>query len=287
MLAPALRRRLLIPLVAFVAIAALASASEPAPITPTKPIVFFDGKDVADLSRFYTWLGPLGKDNDPHRVFTVVDHIDGARAIRVSGEDWGGIVTRDAYANYKLILEFRWGSVTWGSRKDRARNSGILLHLQGQDGNYKQDFKGHWTSSIEYEILEGRMGDIILVSGFVPDSKDKIAPRLTMTQSTERIWDPKGTPKVFTSGMGHLHWQKWDPNWKDVLGFRGEHDLDKLLGGWNVAEIIADGNRLTYFFNGEKVMEGTDVSPAHGKLLFQSEGAEIFFRRIELQPLPR
>lgn len=264
-----------------------AESAEAKPILPTAPIVLFNGKDVADLSRFYSWLGPLGKDHDPNRVFTVVDHIDGGRAIRVSGQDWGGIETRESYADYKLVLEFRWGNLTWGSRQNSARNSGILLHCQGEDGNYKQDMQGHWVSSIEYEILEGRMGDIILVGGFVRGRTEKILPRLTMTQTTERIWDPEGTPKQFTPGMGHLHWRNWDPNWKDVLGFRGARDLDRPLGQWNTAEIVAHGDRLIYFFNGEKVMEATSVWPAHGRLLFQSEGAEIFFRRIELQPLTK
>lgn len=265
----------------------LRGADEPPPIVPTKPIVLFDGQEVADLSRFYTWLGALGKNNDPQRVFTVVDQIDGVRAIRASGEIWGGLVTPDAYANYRLVLEFRWGNVTWGSRKDRARNSGILLHCVGKDGNYKADFKGDWVSSIEYEILEGRMADIILVGGFVRGSAEKIIPRLTMTQTTERIWDPNGTPKEFKSGMGHLHWKHWDQNWKDVLGFRGARDLDKAHGQWNSVEIVAEADRLVYFFNGVKVMEGTKVWPAHGRLMFQSEGAEIFFRRIELLPLAK
>ena len=263
------------------------AAADSKPVTPKERIVLFDGKEVADLTRFYVWLGPLGKDHDPNRVFTVVDQVDGGRAIRVSGEDWGGIVTRQEYANYKLVLEFRWGAATWGSRKDRARNSGILLHCQGVDGNYKADFKGHWIASVEYEILEGRMGDIILVGGFVPGSTEKILPRLVMTQSTERIWDPNGTPKEFKPGMGHLHWRHWDPDWKDVLGFRGPKDLDKPVGQWNVAEAIADGDRLVYLLNGDKVMEATKVWPTHGRLLFQSEGAEIFFRRIELLPLEK
>jgi hypothetical protein len=264
-----------------------AGADEPLPITPKQPIVLFNGKDVADLSRFYTWLGAFGKDKDPNRVFTVVDQVDGARAIRVSGENWGGIETRESYANYKLVLEFRWGGVTWGSRKDRARNSGILLHCQGEDGNYKQDFTGDWVSSVEYEILEGRMGDIILVGGFVRGSAEKILPRLVMTQTIERIWDPNGTPKEFKPGMGHLHWSGWDQNWKDVLGFRGPRDLDKPLGQWNLVEVVAEGDHLVYFFNGVKVMEATKVWPASGRLLFQSEGAEIFFRRIELLPLSK
>src|SRR3954471_17310305 len=207
------------------------AASTDTPITPDRVIVLYNGKEAADLSPFYTWLGPLGKDNDPNRVFSIVDQIDGAPAIRSSGQEFGGIVTRQSYANYKLVLEYRWGNATWGPRKDRARNSGILLHCQGEDGNYKDDFKGPWLSSIEYEILEGRTGDIILVGGFVRGSKEKILPRLTMTQSVANIWDPNGTPKVCLPGP-HLHWQNWDPNWKDVLGFRGARDVDKPVGQW-------------------------------------------------------
>jgi hypothetical protein len=289
MLSPGSGRRigglLLVALLA--ASSARSVAAESAVVTPAKPIVLFDGKSAADLSQFYIWLGPLGKDHDPNGVFTIVRETDGAKVIRVSGQDWGGIVTRQDYANYRLRLEFRWGEATWEPRKERARNSGILLHIQGEDGNYKEDFKGHWTSSIEYEVLEGRMGDIILVGGFVRGSKEKILPRLTMTQSVERIWDPQGAPKEFKPGMGHLHWRHWDPEWKDVLGFRGTRDLDKPRGQWNVAEVIAEGDRLVYFFNGTKVMEATKVWPTQGRLLFQSEGAEIFFRRIELQPLSR
>ena len=278
--------RLHLPLAFAVALALAATAgAEPPPVTPTKPVILYDGKATTDLSQFYVWLGPLGRDNDPNRVFTIVDQIDGAPAIRASGQNWGGIVTREAYANYRLVLEFRWGAVTWGSRKDRARNSGILLHCVGEDGNYKNDFKGDWVSSIEYEILEGRMGDIILVGGFQRDSTEKIVPRLTMPTKGERIWDPNGKPVEYKSGMGHLHWGGWDPQWKDVLGFRGRNDLDKPLGEWNHAEIIAEADKLVYFFNGTKVMEATKVWPAGGRLLFQSEGAEIFFRKIELHPL--
>lgn len=285
LLTSSFRRACLISFVYAGALLAPIHAAEPAPITPTKPIVFYNGTDVNDLSRFYKWLGPLGRDNDPHQVFTIVDQIDGAPAIRVSGQDWGGLETPDAYANYKLVLEFRWGNLSWGSRKASARNSGILLHCVGEDGNYKPDFQGHWVSSIEYEILEGRMGDIILVGGAVRGSKDKILPHLTMTQTKERIWDPNGTPKNFTPGMGHLHWRYWDEGWKDVFAFRGARDVDQPVGQWNRVEVIAEGDHLVYFMNGEKVMEATNVWPTSGRLLFQSEGAEIFFRRIELQPL--
>ncbi|MSU72719.1 MAG: DUF1080 domain-containing protein [Opitutus sp.] len=273
---------------ALVAVGSVRGADYSTPaIAPTKPIILYDGKTVADLSQFYTWLGPLGY-TDPNRVFTVVDALDGAPAIRVSGQDYGGIVTRQNYRDYRMVLEYRWGAATWGDRKSRARNSGILLHCQGEDGSYRPDFKGPWLLSVEYEILEGRTGDIILVGGAKRGSKDKILPTLTMrAQPGDFYWDPKGTPREFVSGKGHLHWYGRDRAWKDELGFRGPQDVERPVGQWNRAEIVAKGGDLVYFLNGTKILEATNGSLTHGRLLFQSEGAEIFFRRIELHPLDR
>ena len=72
-----------------------------------------------------------------------------------------------------------------------------------------------------------------------------------------------------------------------MLGFRGAKDVEKPVGEWNRLEAICEGGDVTYFVNGVKVMEGRNGSFSSGKLLFQSEGAEIFFRLIELQPLPQ
>lgn len=254
-------------------------------VEPKEKIVLYDGDQVNDLRHFYTWLQEHQYE-DPNRVFTVVDQVDGAPAIRVSGQDWGGIVTRQAFKNYKLVLEFRWGTVTWGSRKDRARNSGILLHCIGEDGNYKADFNGAWIASVEYEILQGRTGDIILVSGFERGASDPILPRLTMrAQPEDRYWDPQGEPREFVSRQGHLHWYGRDRNWKDELDFYGTQEVEKPTGEWNLVEAVMKDGDLSYFLNGVKVMEGTKGTLTEGRLLFQSEGAEIFFRKIELHPL--
>src|SRR5687767_11631989 len=76
----------------------LAASPETAPITPKETIVLFDGKSKKDLSTFYTWLAKFGHE-DPDKVFTVVDQIDGAPAIRSSGQHYGGIVTKENYTN--------------------------------------------------------------------------------------------------------------------------------------------------------------------------------------------
>jgi hypothetical protein len=260
-----------------------AASSADAPITPKETIVLFDGKTKKDLSSFYTWLKDLGH-TDPDRVFTVVDQIDGAPAIRSSGQHYGGIVTQASYTNYKLITEYRWGNVTWKPRTNRARDSGILLHCQGEDGNAAKTFNSPWMRSVEYQIIEGGTGDIIPVDGFNRGSDEQIAPKLMATVAANgKNWDPAGTPKEFSKSR--IDWQYRDAGWKDVLGFRGAKDVEKPVGQWNRIEAICDGGNVTYFLNGVKVMEGRDGSFKSGKLLFQSEGAEIFFRLIELHPL--
>jgi hypothetical protein len=259
------------------------ASSDEAPITPKETIILFDGKTKKDLSPFYTWLAKFGHE-DPDRVFTVVDQIDGAPAIRSSGQHYGGFVTKANYTNYKLITEFRWGNITWAPRTNRARDSGILLHGQGDDGNASKEFKSPWMRSVEFQIIEGGTGDIILVNGYNRGSSEVIAPRLTAKVAANgKNWDPSGQPKEFTKGR--IDWQYRDLEWKDVLGFRGAKDVEKPVGQWNRLEAICEGGDVTYFVNGVKVMEGRNGSFSSGKLLFQSEGAEIFFRLIELQPL--
>ena len=253
-------------------------------ITPTETIELFNGKD---LTNFYTWLVDH-KFEDPDKVFSVVDQIDGAPAIRSSGQHFGGLITKQRYANYHLIAEFRWGLTTWEPRKNRTRDSGILLHSQGPEGNYRPDFNGPWMRSVEFQIIEGGVGDIILVPGYTKEGQ-RIAPKLTATVTQDRdgeyVWDPDGEPRTFEGGR--INWYGRNPDWKDVLGFRGKQDVEKPAGQWNRLDAFCDGDTVTYLVNGKIVNKGTGSSLVEGKLLFQSEGAEVFFRRIELQPLPK
>lgn len=259
---------------------------EVSPIVLKSSVVLYDGDTVTDLSRFYTWLGKKGSQ-DFNRVCTVVDQVDGAPAIRLSGEDWGGIVTPDSYSRYRLVTEFRWGSITWEPRKDMARKSGILIHCQGADGNFTPTFDSPWITSVEFEIYDGRTGDAVLVPGYdSPDVPVRKFPRATMRALRgDNHWNPRGTPQEFVSGKGRMHWFGKDPDWENVLGYRGRNDVEKPSGEWNRLEAIVDGGDMIFLVNGVKVMELTDSSLSHGRIFFQSESAEVFFRRIELHPL--
>lgn len=258
-----------------------APAERPA-IVPREPIMLFNGKD---LSGFYTWESVHGHE-DPDRVFTVVDQVDGAPAIRCSGQHIGGFVTKDRYANYRLVVEYRWGLATWDPRKNRTRAAAISLHAQGEDGNYRKDFRGSWMRAVEFFMGEGAVGDLVLLGGYERGLDEPITPALTAKlKPGTRIWDPQGTPTDLKKGR--IHWWGRDPEWKDVLGFRGRNDVEKPTGEWNRIEAICAGGDVTYFVNGVKVNEGKNGTFKEGRLMFPSECAEIFFRRIELHPLKK
>jgi hypothetical protein len=243
--------------------------------TPKETIKLFNGKD---LTNFYTYLRDTGKNNDPKKVFTVADGM-----IRISGEIFGGLVTEKEFENYHLLVEFKWGDKTWGGRERAARDSGVLVHAVGGDGAAG----GNWLESVECQMIEGGTGDLILVAGKnKPSIKCEVEKRETFTGKKphlEPYYKPGGTLTEFKSGR--INWYGRDPHWTDTLGFRGKDDVEHTLGQWNTLEVVCAGSIITNILNGTVVNKGVDCSHTRGKILFQSEGAEVFFRRIELRPL--
>lgn len=237
-----------------------------------KTIKLFNGKN---LDGWYTFLQNRGKNNDPKKVFTVTEGM-----IRISGEEWGCITTNEEFENYHIVAEFKWGAKTYEPRLANARDCGLLLHSQGEDGSSQ----GIWINSIECQIIEGGTGDIIVVG----DGTDKFSVTSTVAsekQGSSFIFEPGGKNETINSGR--INWLKRDPEWKDILGFRGKQDMEKSVGEWNTLECIADGDRLSIFLNGILVNEATNVKPQKGRIQIQSEAAEIFFRRVELTHLPK
>jgi hypothetical protein len=278
-----LRRHAGVMLAVWLTSTGLVRAQEPVDaITPTAVIKLFDGTSLAN---FDPWLVDH-HDADPERVFSVVDQIDGAPAIRISGQIWGGLLTKQAYRDYRLVVEYRWGGVTWGDRKARARDSGVLLHAQGRPGNTRKDFNGPWLRSIEFQIIEGGVGDILPVAG-CDDRGEQIRPSLTATtrpiREGEAVFDQHGQPNVYSAGR--IDWWGRSPAWEDRVGFRGAQDVESPGVEWTRIEAVVEKGRLTYYVNGTLVNAASDSSFTQGRIMIQSEGAEIYFRRIELQPL--
>ena len=195
----------------------------------------FNGKDLTGWTIFIPHKDKsIASDADPQGVFKVEDGV-----LHVSGEEFGALTTKDAFENYRLKLEVKWGTKKWPPR-DQAktpRDSGVLLHCVGPDKL--------WTKSIECQIQEHDFGDFWMVGGTTLAVNGKVEKgRAIKTKDAEK------------------------PN-----------------GEWNVVEIVCDGDKITNIVNGVVVNEGKNASETKGRILLQSEGAEVFFRNIELTPL--
>jgi hypothetical protein len=214
-------------------------------------IVLFDGKD---LRNFDTFLKSTGLNSDPEHVFQVENGV-----IHVSGKVRGYFITKKEYQNFYLRAEFKWGEGTYGSREGKARDSGILYNVQGE--------QKVWPRSIEFQITEGGTGDFWMTDGAALTGRDGT-----------RVMGPAGKAmKIDRFGKG--------PS-ENVVGFRDPvGEVEKPLGEWNVLELVTHGNDVKQYVNGKLVNEGTDPFPTSGKILFQSEGAEVYFRDIKLYAL--
>ena len=214
-------------------------------------VVLFDGKD---LHNFDSFLKSTGLNSDPTHVFRVENGV-----IHISGTEFGYLITKREFQHYYLRAEFKWGEGTFAPRQGQARDSGILYNIQGE--------QKVWPRSIEFQIVEGGTGDFWMTDGAAITGKD--GKRVT--------GPPGGALKIDRFGKGP---------WKNVVGFRDPvGEVEKPHGQWNLLELVTQGNDVKQYVNGKLVNEGTDPFPASGKILVQSEGAEVYFRDIRLYPL--
>lgn len=241
------------------------------PVRPERTIRLFNGRDLAGLT---TWLKDTGRD-DPRRVFRVEDGL-----LRITGDGLGYIATDRAYRDYRLVVEYRWGERTDGGQF--VRNSGVLLHAVGPDGGAG----GTWMASIECQLAQGCVGDLIPIPGKRADGS-VIPVRFT----AEVAAGPDGRPRWSAGGdrrdftRGQLWWSRHDPDFKELLDTRGRHDVESPRGEWTRVECVCEGGRVRVLVNGQAVNRCDEASPASGKILLQSEGFELFVRRFELHPL--
>ena len=62
-------------------------------------------------------------------------------------------------------------------------------------------------------------------------------------------------------------------------------DNEKPTGEWNRIEVIANKGKCTHIVNGVIVNEAENVSLRSGRILIQSEGAETYYRKVDIKEL--
>ena len=147
------------------------------------------------------------------------------------------------YRDYHLIVEHKWGKRTDGGKF--VRNSGILLHATGPDGGAG----GTWMSSIECQLAQRCVGDLIPIRG-----KDEAGGRpgrsrvkSSSVPTTDPRWKPGGMSQVFTGGQ--LSWSRHDPEFKELLDTGGRDDAESPLGEWTRVDCLCEGGPITVRVN--------------------------------------
>jgi hypothetical protein len=165
--------------------------------------------------------------------------------LHISGKEFGYIATEKAYKNFHLAVEFKWGV-----KKFPPRDADTTKRDNGICYYFPLNEKDFvWPKSIECQIQEGDIGDFWLIDS-----------------TTIVVNGVRTQPDSFVRVQKKLN-------------------AEMPTGQWNRVEVIADDGKVTYIVNGKIVNEGESPSLSEGKILIQSEGAEIYYRKIEIVTL--
>lgn len=199
-----------------------------------------------NLHDWYSFLPSKGKNNDVDNVFKVEDSL-----LHISGKEFGYICTNKSYRNFVLVVEFKWGEKKWPPRDadTTKRDNGILFFVpeKGKDTV--------WPRSVECQIQEGDVGDFWMVDS-----------------TTIVVNGVRTTPK-------------------DFIRSKKTADNEKPHGQWNTVVVTVNNGNISYLVNGVKVNDAAmpatvDGKPLRrGKIIVQSEGAEIYYRKIDITEL--
>ena len=232
-----------------------------------KPL--FNGKDLSGWDTFLSYQPEsgskeiIGVNKDPEGVFSVA-----AGMIRISGKIWGALTSKEEFENYHLRLQFKWGEKKWPPRDKSKRDSGVLYHCVGPHGAQGD----HWMRSHESQVQETDCGDYHSLDGAMMDLE---------------------VETIELDGRQEL---KFKPGAKMMRGVKQRvvklKENETPYGQWNTMEVIARGDSMTHIVNGEvvlhathsrQVIDGKEVPLTRGKIQLQSEGAEVFYRNIEIK----
>lgn len=245
-----------------------------------------------DLTGWHSYLGtpynlkkdsigntiePFGIDHDPLEVIKIVD-TDQGNAIRISGVVWGMIYTEKEFKNYHLKLKIKWGEEMHSPREKGPRDSGLLYHGFGEPGSAYP-----WMGSQELQIQEGDMGD------YWPVGDVKID--IPSVPHVDKYYIYKEGADLRTYYLADI----LETATTDSLAKRRvlkAFNAEKPYSEWNDVELITFGDTSIHIVNGKVVMRlfnsrnDSTKSPLNsGKIILQSEGAEVFYKDIAIKKL--
>jgi hypothetical protein len=167
----------------------------------------------------------------------------------------------------------KWGEKKWSGNPEELRNSGLLFHGTGEFGKGL----GVWKSSHECQLMETMFGD----SYRMGDTFCRIAA--SRPENSDRfVYDPEAVPVEVGEG-------------REAGKIVSKNTMaEKPHGEWNRIELICFEDTAIHIINGKVNMmltgshlekNGSSVPLVKGVIQLQSEGSEVFFRKIEIRKI--
>lgn len=216
---------------------------------------------------------PVGYNKNEANVFSMVEE-NGQPVLKVSGEIYGCVFTKQEYENYHLKLKVKWGNKKWEPRKDKLLDAGVIYHSQGQAG---VDYWRAWMLGQEFQIMEGHMGDYWSIANSAIDVKAFMSEGSMSAVASERqSYLPIGSG---TGNMGYC---------------MRSADYETADTGYTTIELICFNGKSLHIVNGHVVMvlansrywDGKAYQPlVKGKIQMQSEAAEVYYKEVLIKTL--
>lgn len=251
-----------------------------------KPL--FNGKN---LEGWYIFLGKGPKNTDTNHCVQIENgalHMYRGKADG-SQQLFGYISTEKEFSHYHLRFEYKWGMNRFSGRAKSKRDAGVIYHMIGEDTV--------WPKGVECQVQERDVGDVFTVSTRVTTTVDPKTTNVVFNVTTNEATGVLRTnqsllPVYLEPEKGGVPMvQGVSPGIRRVL----KNPLAEREG-WNTVEVIVRGDSAIHIVNGtlnnrvtamEQFVDGEWVPLTRGKIIFQLEGAEVFYRNIEIKELGR
>ena len=218
---------------------------------------------------------PIGYDINKENLFsTVVDNNE--LLLHVNGKVYGCLITKESFRNYHFRLKYKFGTAKYEPRLDKALDSGILYHSQGEPG---VDYWHSWMLAQEFQVMEagtdeGVSGDYWSIANARVEIKADDA-RGKYHYNPNASWIGVGSHNK----VGHCY---------------AIDDFTTPDNGWTTMELICYEGKSLHIVNGQVAMalqnssywNGTESIPmVEGKIQLQCEAGEVYYKDIEIKTI--
>ena len=151
-----------------------------------------------------------------------------------------------------------------------------VLHNSGKPAGYirtTDDFGSYVLRLQMRHLTEGNCGVLLRMVG-----NDKVWPKSIECQVQE-----EDCGDFWCVGTMVESPHPWKTEW-GMKHIPRTANLENPRGEWNVIEIVCNGDQIEHYVNGHLVNSATKASVSSGKILLQSEGAEVFYKSVEIIP---